>query len=651
MKRVKKILAVLLAVCLLLVLIPTADPTDGVSASVVPLRKMIVQPYLYLYNTYFVQWFTQRAVGQYGEVWVCDNIQYQSGDPRNPVVVTDEEIQYLLSEFDRIYPTVVGQLGEPDSHDGSKNTYLTPGYLMPQDGVERVILLVTQSIDKSHRGADPNGYNVPSWWALMSESMTDRNIIGIDPDNWEEWLGGDDAAWRNGNVGEYRPNYVESAMVRALSRLITTDKKPEEASWVHEGLGGLQSKRVGYSQLQTDFFIDAFMDEPTNSLVLLNENLAARGPGNPADTGACYLLFSYLQQRLGEGFTAAVLNASKNGIEGLDEAVSYLGYEDRFMKLYNDWVVALAINSKKPANKYYFEGLNRTASFTDGIPGLLNPWTPYYRWLDPEPRITDITANGVDYLNSPWTSAVGPMQPGNLALYSGGYDLADLGMYTAVNLTAVSEATLNFRSYWNIEGTWDFGFVQVSTDNGETWTSLSNGSTSSIYHPRAYLGIIANLPGFTGYSGGWTNQAFDLGPYCGQSILLGFRYMTDWGTLGHTNTQPKNWYVDDIAITAAGISNTGETLLPFGTLARAKGDPLDYLFGFAAEKKKGAPYKVGTLNYLEFTSDDGTSIEEFLHDSSLARILMIAGFAAPDGITDPVSLELVIHRAVQVSPK
>lgn len=390
--------------------------------------------------------------------------------------------------------------------------------------------------------------------------------------------------------------------------------------------------------------------EPSNSIVLLNENLAARGPGNPADTGADYLLFAYLQQRLGEGMTEAVLNAAECGTAGLDEALASHEYDGRFLKLYNDWAVSLAINTRKPANKYYFEGLNRTAAFTDGIPSLLNPWTPVLWWLDPEPRITGIVANGTDYLSSPWTTADGPVQPGNPALYSGGADLSDLGMYTAVDLTAASGGRPQFPKL--LEHRSHLGLRVCSGVYGQRGYLDQSFQRKHFLHPSPEgLSGHHRQPAWIHRLFGWMeHQVFDLGPYCSQRILLGFRYMTDWGTLGQTSSKPKNWYVDDILIESAGIQNDGAVLAPFGTLAMAKGDPLDYLVGFAGEKK-GAPYKVGAANLLEFRSDGGETIEEFLHDHSLKRILMIVSFAADDGINEPVPIDLEIIRTTLPNPK
>jgi hypothetical protein len=135
--------------------------------------------------------------------------------------------------------------------------------------------------------------------------------------------------------------------------------------------------------------------------------------------------------------------------------------------------------------------------------------------------------------------------------WSNGENLANLLLVAQVSVPATSEtsdgispdggispgaATLTLVTKYSIEENWDFGFVQVSTDNGVTWTSLLNDYTTSDHDPAAHPDIVANLPGLTGLSPDWpdwttTTMTFDLSAYAGQNVLLGFRYMTDWATL------------------------------------------------------------------------------------------------------------------------
>ncbi|KEO84580.1 immune inhibitor A domain-containing protein [Tumebacillus flagellatus] len=130
--------------------------------------------------------------------------------------------------------------------------------------------------------------------------------------------------------------------------------------------------------------------------------------------------------------------------------------------------------------------------------------------------------------------------------WGGNGDKIDRNMVTAVDLTGKAQASLNFDTWYNIEEAWDYGFVQVSTDNGASWKSLANANTRSDIDPQSYPNIISSVPGFTGKSNGWQNQTFDLSPYAGKKIQLRFRYATDAGT------NYDGFFVDNIKVTADG---------------------------------------------------------------------------------------------------
>lgn len=160
----------------------------------------------------------------------------------------------------------------------------------------------------------------------------------------------------------------------------------------------------------------------------------------------------------------------------------------------------------------------------------------------------DGTINGVKinlpdkyfYINDPYS--------GSYEWFGGKADQIDTTLRRTVDLTGKSSAELSFWTWYDIEEEWDFGFVQVSTDGGATWTSLPIDGTTSEAVPDAMESIVANLPGFTGNSGGWVNKTYDLVDYLDQTVELQFRYMTDWGTTF------AGFFVDDIGVVADGES-------------------------------------------------------------------------------------------------
>jgi bacillopeptidase F (M6 metalloprotease family) len=123
------------------------------------------------------------------------------------------------------------------------------------------------------------------------------------------------------------------------------------------------------------------------------------------------------------------------------------------------------------------------------------------------------------------------------------------------------DPTLTLATAYGLESFWDFGFVQVSTDGGTTWTSLANAFTTSEHDPAAHPDIVANLPGLTDYNPdfpGWTTMSFDLSAYSGMTVKICFRYMTDWATTY------EGWWIN-----SATVSGTALTLANMDIVSKA----------------------------------------------------------------------------------
>lgn len=131
---------------------------------------------------------------------------------------------------------------------------------------------------------------------------------------------------------------------------------------------------------------------------------------------------------------------------------------------------------------------------------------------------------------------------GAMAYYSGsGNDLTN-AMYTAVDLTGNSQALLRFKVWYDIEADWDYGYVLVIDQGGNTHMVPGNISTASNPNGQNFGA------GFTGSSDGWVDAAFDLSAFAGQQIHVMFYYWTD------SYVANAGYFVDDIEITGDGFT-------------------------------------------------------------------------------------------------
>jgi len=235
-------------------------------------------------------------------------------------------------------------------------------------------------------------------------------------------------------------------------------------------------------------------------------------------------------------------------------------------------------------------------------------------------------------LSPPWLSVTDPLGTANKVLWSNTGDKADNGLIFDADLTKVKAATLKFDNYIDIEEQWDFGVVQVSTDNGKTWKSLANGNTRSDVVEQGYPKIKENLPGFTGTYEGWKKETFDLSAYAGQKILVSFRYLTDWG-----GTQ-KGWFIDNVEIPEIGYKQDGSSIENFKSFKEVAGEYINYTVTFINEKEVGnkngkkTNYKVITVNPFNVTEKDALTLRQLFQDG---KNYMITSYAASVGDKDP----------------
>ncbi|UFU01459.1 immune inhibitor A [Radiobacillus kanasensis] len=126
---------------------------------------------------------------------------------------------------------------------------------------------------------------------------------------------------------------------------------------------------------------------------------------------------------------------------------------------------------------------------------------------------------------------------GQYEYFSGSGNDLDNSMTTTVDLTNVSEASLSFQAWYDIETDWDYASVKV---NGET----IEGNITTAENPND------QNPGFgiTGKSDGWVEASFDLSAYAGQTVELELNYWTD------PYVALPGFYVDDITVTADGAT-------------------------------------------------------------------------------------------------
>lgn len=534
-------------------------------------------------GAYYLDWFQLRKIGTTAELWVQEDLSWPDPDPHDPdrpyPIILDEQIDYMLEQFEtHIWPTDTDYFGMNDFHDGSSAT-LDDMVGFPSDYWEeptgRNVILVSNVRDDNYYTDYP--YYIAGFYSSSFEGYFDRNIINIDCYAWEKRVGPEGTEWIPG-VCVDRPFVYEGVIAHEWQHLIHADYNPTDPTWMNEACSMFAEVLCGYG---ADWgAINSYMYTPDNSLTVWGDQ---GGINILADYGIVQLWSVYLNDHYGTEFLGYFVQAGIPGVEGVDAALDYFGFRRKdFIDVFRDFRIANLIRTDFPGcDKYNYETIDITEADpinTHEISGLPVPATKgtdfgnTFTILGYDTGISLIGGYGSDYIVlNDWKKpgkirfngddkAQDPQYPPPTWTlldgdwYSGASNLLNALLIGSADVG--TGATLEIDTYWDIEDYWDFGFVQVSTDGGETWTSLENENTTFLHDPSAHPDIIANLPGLTGWSGDWVTIVFDLSAYAGQSVLIGFRYMTDWASVY------EGWSISEARVSGTPIELSAYTPPP-----------------------------------------------------------------------------------------
>lgn len=542
-----------------------------------------------------------RAVGEHCEVWVMDNLSwYYLGDPRPIPVVTDEQCDYLVDQFDtQIYPIDTGYWGQEDFLDGSF-AGLPYGYY---DEAGKSVILISNVGDDNWYDYTYPSYVAGFYWGAVFELYCDRNVISIDAYDWVHRMGDPDNPWFLDDDNA-RPNLYESTIAHEYQHLIHDDWFSGDETWMNEACSLYAEPLCGYP---IDWGqVEWFLHSPDNSLTVWGD----QGDFNIlADYGAAFLWSMYVSDHYGEDFWHRYVQGDPMipdlKLSPIPRISQLLPEGVDFDDVFHDWRIANLIHSDKPGcGKYNYKSFDLGSVYPMTIhdmPGYNVGWTsaaeefgytithsstfhPEGVILDPinaPPNgVTEIGPYSTEYIRFPDLRGLDFFffDGQDLAYYPYEwlrYDYAADPIFDPIldgawwsgpqgalkNMLLAGEVfvdganpTLDLMTYWDIEDNWDFGFVQVSTDGGETWVSLANEYTTMDYVEGAHYGIVDNLPGLTSWTayltGFWYEpypMSFDLTPYADQNVLLGFRFMTDW------NTEYDGWFITQADVSGLSV--------------------------------------------------------------------------------------------------
>jgi hypothetical protein len=523
----------------------------------------------------YVKQYTLRGIGDNTEVWVASDtdevssgLDFPAGDCRNDGVrnvVTDEQVQYLIDQFDgNIYPTESSVFSVAPPADGSDAPLadvldLPPDYWSGK-GDNIVVLLDNFRDDNFYDTDNANTYSyIAGFYSSTYDYYFNRLVMNIDGWDWLHRTGDnppDDPSDDPCTHAPARPNLYEGVFAHEYQHLLEEYADWNEADWVDEGLSMFAEPLTGYGDWTLGVNDVGFEGSVQCLLGWVSEATPANPfpyPGGPensltlwgdqtddeseilCDYGAAGTFMGYLAQQQGTEFLSRLHTNRKNGLAGVQSLLDRFGGGVSALKVIDRWAAMLALDAALDggaslqggnAAQYMLDlihgSINRANDQTYENPGAPPNGSDYVRLMGDSGAFLNLKGveriwfNGASQLPAlpvEWTvdATAGDPAP---ALYSGTGDNLDRAIVQEVT---VGDGVLAFDTQWNTELGYDYAYVQVSTDGGASYESVA--CTDSIAAP---LG-----PGFEGDSGGFVNEVCDLSAYAGETVLLSFRYVTD----------------------------------------------------------------------------------------------------------------------------
>lgn len=128
---------------------------------------------------------------------------------------------------------------------------------------------------------------------------------------------------------------------------------------------------------------------------------------------------------------------------------------------------------------------------------------------------------------------------------------SDAQLTASFDLTGLESATLTFWTWYDLEEDFDFGYISISGDGGETWDLLTPSHLSA-----GEFGPAVNGQSWeeADHVNGWVPESILLDAYAGRPVLIRIEALTYSGNIG------SGFAVDDIAIPELNYASDVETL-------------------------------------------------------------------------------------------
>jgi immune inhibitor A len=459
---------------------------------------------------------TLRYVTEHAYFWIEDKVSYRQSD-----------LATLAEAFEnQIYPTDREFFGSE----------WTPGV----DGDPHVYILYTSGLGEGIAGYFSSADEYPR---QVNRYSNEHEMFMINADN-----------------SPLDDRFTFGVLAHELQHMIQWYQDRNETNWVSEGFSELAA-------LLNNFYSGGFDALYTSNPDLqLNDWPDDSQEETTPHYGASLLFMTYFLDRFGETATKILASNPNNDLKGVDNTLQVIGAVDpqtgkpiTTESFFLDWVITNYLMDPHVGDGRYaytiYKGAPRAA-----------PTESFHNCpLDTTTR--DVHQFGVDYLRftcrgsytlhfegSIQTQLL-PQDPhsGHYAMWANKNDESDTRLTQTFDLTGYTgPLTLNYWTWYALEDSWDYVYLEASTD-GENWTILTTPSGTGGNPQGNNYGW-----GYTGFSGGgnspvWIQESVDISQYSGKKLTLRYEYITD------SSVTDEGFLLDDVSIPQINYSTDFES--------------------------------------------------------------------------------------------
>lgn len=356
-------------------------------------------------------------------------------------------------------------------------------------------------------------------------------------------------------------NTYAGVLAHEFFHMIQFSNDYNEATWVNEGMADIAAVVNGFGDI-VDGHVGAYEDQPDNHLFDWGSEVD--------DYGQAFLFFDYLFNHYGDpevestdkleayGLAKLLTRTSADGAAGVTKTIAsrpdalksrlapYYA-KGTFLKVFKDYLVANYLDLPDAASGQ-FGYANREVKVASAGTGdqsaadsTVHPYAGEYYEVTGAGKMTATAEDPIAVI----PALEGQPKPkGGFFAWGNRADEMITYLERKADLGKAKAPTLRFKYWYQIEEDWDYAYVRVSTDGGNTYQMVNTSECGGrATDPNGNNRAVLESGGITGDSGGWKTCALNLTEFAGGPVLIRFEYDTDQAV-----TEP-GYVVDNVKLT------------------------------------------------------------------------------------------------------